>query len=276
MGTTSLIKLYPPPNVSHSLDGVYLDHDIRSLAPPGQTYVYTNFIVSLDGRISETDPDTGVRQVPSAMTNDHDLKLFAELAAQSDILLTSARHLRAAAAGRYLNLLMLDDALIEWRKDKGLVPQPRIAVVGQSLDFPLERLADDLKARLLIITTQDAPSHRLEALVREGIEVTIAAEGPSMTGRAIVDVLVTYQFNHVYSIAGPKLFRTLLEAKQLHRLYLTLAPMLIGGDGDSLMVGPRCNPPHGFRLVELYFDPQTPPSTGQLFATFEPDISDHI
>lgn len=270
MSTASLIKLYPLPSLDRALYGAYLDHDLRALASPERGYVYTNFIVSMDGRISETDPNTGIRQVPSAMTNDHDLRLFAELAAQADVLLTSARHLRAAAAGKYLNLLVLDHELIAGRKAKGLTPQPRIAVVGQSLDFPVELLADELKARLFVITTNDAPRPQREALIREGIEVMVVDEGPTLSGRAIMDVLMGRNFYYIYSIAGPKLFRTLLEAKLLHRLYLTLAPMLVAGDGDSLMVGPRFGAPQGFRIVELYFDAQQPQNTGQLFATFEP------
>lgn len=268
--SATLIKLFPLPGGIQALEGIYLNHDIRSLAGAGSSFIYTNFIVSLDGRISETDPHTGIRQVPTAMSNEHDLRLFAELAAQADVLLTSARHLRAAAAGRYLNLLMLDDSLKEWRKSQGLLPQPKIAVVGQSLDFPLEHLTDDLKARLLVITTHDAPVAARNKLAQKGIEVVIAGSGPNLPGEAIIGVLAQHHFTYIYSIAGPKLFRTLLEAKKLHRLYLTFAPMLIAGEGDSLMVGPACNPPTGFRMKELYFDSQQPPNTGQLFATFEP------
>src|SRR4051812_17752639 len=94
----NLIRLYPPPAEEQSLEGLYLAQDVRLLAQGRRPFVYTNFVTSLDGHISEPS-DTQGRQVPKAIANSHDWRLYMELVAQADVLITTERQLRAMAAG---------------------------------------------------------------------------------------------------------------------------------------------------------------------------------
>lgn len=89
---TSVIELYPAPGMSRPLHGLYLDQDLRQTAG-ADGFVYTNFISSLDGRIAMPGPNDRPR-VPPAIANAKDWRLFQELAAQADVLLTSGRYLR--------------------------------------------------------------------------------------------------------------------------------------------------------------------------------------
>src|SRR5438309_2107204 len=87
-------RLYPAPPLRLSLTGLYLGHELRTRARPGEPYVYSNFIASLDGRISELDPRSHRRVPPRAIRHPHDWQLYLELAAQADAVVVSGRRWR--------------------------------------------------------------------------------------------------------------------------------------------------------------------------------------
>ena len=79
--------------------------------------------------------------VPKKIANKRDWRLFQELAAQADIIISSGRYLRDWAEGRVQEILRVDDPeyadLKEWRLAHNLSPQPDIAIVSNSLRFPI-------------------------------------------------------------------------------------------------------------------------------------------
>lgn len=269
--TEAAVRRLFPSSEALPLHGLYLRHDLRTRAEPRRPLVYTNFISSLDGHISEADPDSGRRRVPAALANPRDWRLYMELLAQSEIVLTTARHLRAMAAGRQRELLALDDPeyadLAAWRAARALPAQPAVAVLSNRLDFPpdvAERLAGDL----LVFTGAAAPKARVEALRGAGVDVQQADH--IWQGADLVRILADKGFRSVYSIAGPGVLHTLLSAGALDRIYLTLAPLLLAGEPfDTLTRGPALTPPAGFRLFELYLDPEAPARGGQLLMSFD-------
>jgi len=120
---TSVIELYPAPGMSRPLHGLYLDQDLRQTAG-ADGFVYTNFISSLDGRIAMPGPNDRPR-VPPAIANAKDWRLFQELAAQADVLLTSGRYLREYHPTNSQDVLApyADPALRDleqWRLARGL------------------------------------------------------------------------------------------------------------------------------------------------------------
>lgn len=268
--TAPVTRLYPQRGEC-PLHGLYLAHDLRERTPTRRPFVYTNFISSLDGHISETDPDTGRRRVPKALANPRDWRLYMELLAQCDVVLTTARHLRAVAAGRQRELLSLQDReyadLAAWRRQRGLPPLPVTAVLSNRMDFP-DSVIDQLPGGLLILTGGDSNPARVVALRRAGIDV-VQGRG-TMEGGEITKLLAERKLQQVYSIAGPAVMHTLLRARALDRLYLTLAPQLLAGEPfDTLTRGPALEPPAGFRLHELYWDGAAPSPGGQLLLSFD-------
>jgi riboflavin biosynthesis pyrimidine reductase len=247
------------------LRGLYLADEV----PPREgtrPFVYTNFITSLDGRIAQPDPQTRLRRVPPAIANERDWRLYLELAAQADVLLTTARHLRAVAAARHADLLALDADLADWRTGCGMPPEPKVAVLSERLELPLESLLPGYAHRLLVVTSRSADRGRVAAAEAAGVPVLEAGAGPGLGGRAVIEALGSVGLPRVYSIAGPRVHHTLLEAKVLDRLYLTVALQVIGGEEvDTLSRGASLEPPAAFGLRSLYRDP----AGGQLFACFE-------
>jgi riboflavin biosynthesis pyrimidine reductase len=263
IGPGQVLRLLPSPSEAVALRGLYLAHDLRTWAAP---FVYTNFVASLDGHVAEVDPVSRRRRVPPAIANPRDWRLYLELAAQADVLLTTARHLRAVAAERHTELLALggpdDEDLADWRAARGLPPLPRVAVLSTQFDLPLDRLPEALRRRLLLVTGAEAAGR-----CPPGVEVVVAGAGPPPGGREVVSALARHGLPLIYSIAGPRVLRLLLQDGVLDRLYLTVVQRLLGGAGeDTLLAGPPLPAPADFLPCGLHFDPHTPGPGGQFFA----------
>ncbi len=262
----NVIRLYPPPAEEQSLEGLYLAQDLRLRRERGPPFVYSNFIASLDGHISEAGDGHG-RRVPKAIANPRDWRLYMELAAQADVLLTTERQLKAIAEGREGNFSLRRYAdLCAWRKEHELSEQPATVIISPLLQISVETVLTCYSGAILILASGDAPAKQADALKSAGIEVVFAGTGPRLTGAAIVETLNAAGYTFIYSIAGPQVLHTLLQADVLDRLYLTLAQVALGGDQyDTLTRGPAFNPPPRFKLHELYLDPHPPGAAGQFF-----------
>lgn len=268
--TASTLRRLVPPGDDRSLRGCYLDHRLHERVTPGRPFVYTNFIASLDGRISWKNP-RGFREVPPACTNPHDLRLYHELTAQAEVLLTSARHLRAAAAGRGSDMLRFGDHAAElraWRRNNGLPERPRVAAVSAGLDLPPRDQLPDIDGEITILTWGEPGEDQITRARQEGYEVRVCGAGPEMDGEELLAGLGACRT--VCSVAGPRVHTALLRAGRMDRLYLTLVPLLLAGESvDTLTAGDPLVPPPCFALSELWHDTHEPPACGQFFAVFD-------
>ncbi|QKT04074.1 dihydrofolate reductase family protein [Ectothiorhodospiraceae bacterium 2226] len=270
-----VLRLYPLPSVTRPLRGLYLDHALHRLGSATRPFVYTNFILSADGRIYHRDPHSGRREVPPTLANARDWRLYQELAAQADVVLTTARHLRAVAAGRHIGLLGVDEAqhvdLAAWRAAHGLPRHPAVAVISRELDIPADALRAHYPGPLVVVTARAADARRAGALQAAGIRV-LRAGRKNVEGAALRRALGEAGFRRIYSIAGARVLHTLLAGDSVDRLYLTQAQVLIGGERfGTLTTGPTLHPARGFRLHALYLDRGTPAGADQLFVCLARD-----
>lgn len=262
---TEALRLYPPPQTTVPLAGLCLQQRLREGGP----LVYSNFIASLDGRIAVPDAQ-GRSRVPPAIANPRDWRLYMELLAQADVVLTTGRHLRAVAAGRQADLLNITEQehhdLIQWRRQRGLPPHPDCVAVSHSLDVPAKALCAHGPQRVAVLTHDGAARERVAALSEAGIEVMRARGNGALNGRAAIDALHARGYRYIYSIAGPRVLHALLEADVLDRLYFTSALLTLGGERfDTLVRGQPFASPRGFSLAHLYYDPGAPVGASQLF-----------
>src|SRR5688500_6420529 len=161
-----IIELYPPTGRARTLDGTYLAHDLHTLGTPGQPFVYANFVSSLDGRIAVVEADTGESYVLEDLTSSHDWRLFQELQAQADCMVTPCGYLRALGKGKFQDILQvgLTKQALDigaWRTGHGLSRQPSIAIVSRTLDFPVPPSLEHHEQRVHIITADGAPAARV-------------------------------------------------------------------------------------------------------------------
>jgi hypothetical protein len=96
-----ITQLYPLPPTERPLKGTYLAHELRLYSQQSErAFVYSNFVTSLDGRIAIPHPSKPGLMVPKNTANDRDWRLFQELAAQADLIISTGRYLRDWAEGR--------------------------------------------------------------------------------------------------------------------------------------------------------------------------------
>ncbi len=264
----NVTPLYPPAADTLPLEGLYLRERLSS------PLLYSNFVTSLDGRIALARAGRVTHAVPKEIANPRDWRLYQELAAQADVLITSARFFRQALINEAQDALPLGPKyadLRRWRIERDLSEQPDLAIVSASLDLPLAALKRIVeRRRVRVLTGALAPPERKTALRNAGIEVTEAGPEARVEGGALRRALETLGAQRMYAVAGPQLLHTLLSERVLDRLYLTLAGRLLGGtDFDTLCVGPALEPAPKLHLVNLYLDPEAPAGAGQLLATYD-------
>ena len=273
-----VVQLFPPPARKRRLEGLYLD---ESLSPPAAgvpadapSLVYANFVASLDGRIAVTDAD-GASRLPDGLANPRDFRLFRELQAHADCLVTHGGYLRALASGALGNVLQVGrgaggEDIARWRADRGMAAQPAVAIVSASLDLSIPDSLAAHRQPVHVLTTAAAPRDRIEALGEAGVEVVIAGSGPWVRGRDAVEALAGRGYRRLYLQTGPRMLEAVLRDGVLSRLYLTIGHRMVGGERfDTMLRGAVLGEAGAVRLGALYLDEAADGGCGQLFACFE-------
>ena len=273
-----VVQLFPPPARKRRLEGLYLD---ESLSPPAAgvpadapALVYANFVASLDGRIAVTDAG-GASHLPDGLANPRDFRLFRELQAHADCLVTHGGYLRALASGALGNVLQVGrgaggEDIARWRADRGMTAQPAVAIVSTSLDLSLPDSLVAHRQPVHVLTTATAPRDRIEALGEAGVEVVIAGSGPWVRGRDAVEALAGRGYRRLYLQTGPRMLEAVLRDGVLSRLYLTIGHRMVGGERfDTMLRGAVLGEAGAVRLGALYLDEAADGGCGQLFACFE-------
>jgi len=272
----AVTRLYPPPATDYPLEGLYLGQIARPGKGAGTPFVYSNFITSLDGRIAIAQEGRSTRQVPTAITNPRDWRLYQELAGQADILITSGRYFRQSEIEEAQDRLPVSahpdyGDIREWRSRHGLAPQPDIAILSRSLAIPEESFKPYQNRRIIVFTGRQAEAERIARLREQGVEVITAGDGRTVDGVVLIAMLADMGYASIYAIAGPDVLHTLLKARVLNRLYLTTTHQLLAGEHfDTFTRGAGFDPALGMQLISLYLDRHAPSGAGQWFSAFEP------
>ena len=271
-----MTQLFPVPCKERQLEGLYLDEILPAPTGGVPAFVYANFVTSLDGRIAVTD-DGGTSRLPTGLTNPRDWRLFQELQAHADCLVSHGGYLRALASGHLGNVLQVgvgegSGDIVRWRATQSMAEQPAIAVLSASLDLTIpESLAAHDQPVHVLTTATSRPEHRA-ALREAGFDVEVTGPGPYVRARDAVEALAARGYRRLYLQTGPRMLDSALRDRVLARLYLTLSHRLVGGDRFDTMV--RGDTPLGatgrLRLGTLYLDEAPGLDCGQLFARFDP------
>jgi riboflavin biosynthesis pyrimidine reductase len=272
---TGVIEMYPASGITRELKGLYLRETLEAAAPERSPFIYSNFISSLDGRIALPGPGRNSHQVPPAIANDRDWRLFQELAAQADLLITSGRYFRQskneeAQAELPVGTSAEFDDLRAWRIEQGLSPQPDIAVFSSSLDVPVSAINRYNDRNVYLITGSTADSQKLEKITaRSHTQVISCGRQGHVDASLLRDKLKQLGYRRVYAIAGPAVLHTLLLGNALDRLYHTTAHCLLGSTKfDTFVWGPELDPAVCMPLRAMYLDRHAPAGAGQTLAVY--------
>lgn len=225
--------------------GVYLNEFDLSDSKP---VVFSNFITSLDGKIAMHDGAN--MTVPKLTANNRDWRLFNELAAQADILVTSGRYIRDLMNDNAQDILpMIDrpglDDLINWRLDKGLKRNPDLAILSRQ---PFNTLPKTITAQRTVLqynTKNDA----------------------FVDTRHVLSDLINKGYKRIYLVTGGILFNSFLANDLVDILYLTFVPRILGGETFTTFCEGAAFLEHAkdFELSHIIHDAETPGSGGQFF-----------
>lgn len=265
--------LFPECGPARPLHGLYLDLYLHQRGSLRRPWVYANFLSSLDGRIA-VGKDEDELAVPKAMTSANDFRLLQELQAQADCLVVHGAYLRALAAGRLGNVLQIGQRdsgadLAGWRLEHGLSPQPAIAIVSASLDFPMPESIRAFQQPCFIATGAAADRQQIARWQRQGWEVVIAGSGDGAEAAPLVRELGQRGYRSVYLGSGPRLLESMVRDGCLDSLFHTSTHQLLGGDPAVTMIaGPLLGAAGRLQLRSLYYDPAEPAGAGQFFAHY--------
>jgi len=273
---SQILQLYPEAGQAQALLGTYLAHRLHKLGSEMRPCVYANFVSSLDGRIALSNAEDGGSYLPTRLTSVSDWRLFRELQAQADCLITHSGYLRSLAAGKLDDILQVgvrdeDADLGRWRLENGLPVQPAVVIASASLEFPMPSSIKMHKQKVYIATGEKSDPIKIRRWRDSGCEVIIAGKKQFAEGAPLVSALAVLGYKSLYLIAGPQMLETMLRDCQLTRLYLTITHQIFGGKKFcSIFSGPELQSGGNLHMKSLYYDPHLPSGAGQWFAQFEP------
>lgn len=185
-------------------------------------WIRTNFVSTLDGAAYASDGLSG------SLGGDADTRVFALLRSLADVIIVGAGTARAEGYGP-IKPGALDADL---RHRIGLAPIPPIAVVSNSLNIPVELITPGQ----IVITTEDAPGARIEAL-REQVDVIAAGKG-DVDWPNVVQQLGERGLNRILCEGGPTLHGRLVALDLVDELCWSIAPVMATGTAPRIAHGP--------------------------------------
>lgn len=271
--TAPVRPLYPDAGVPVPLQGLYLGATLPDQGRFGP-WIYGNFVATLDGRIALADPQSGRLGVTASIGDARDWRLFQELAARADVLITSGRYLRDLRLGTAQDVLPLSSKtpfadLLEWRVRNGYPRQPDVAVMSSSLDFQLPDALFRQGRHVTVLTSTSAGDDAVRRHERCGARVLRVSEGNMVRGDDAARGLGELGYRRAYSVTGPYVLHSLLSSGALDALFLTQRHRIVSGEHYSTITeGPALAPPADLQLQWLYLDTATETAPGQQFARF--------
>ncbi len=270
-------RLFPDPSTEHDLENLYLSQHAENFygwhyKNTNKPLVVANFLSSIDGRIAIQQQDT-VMQLPKNLTSKEDFRLFLELYAQADCLITHSGYLRALDENRLGNILQLPneavfDDLREWRLQNGLKINPDIVIASSSMDFPLHASLENSGQKIFIATGCETNASKVDEWKEKGFEILITGQSKFVEGAPLIQALYERNYKHIYLIAGPKMLHTMLEDQQLHKLYLSSSHQMLAGNTFTTLLEGNALTNCKLELQSLFYDASSENNCGQFFSSY--------
>lgn len=225
-------------------------------APAGRPFVFTNFVVSHDGRISFDEPRrSGGGDV--SRNAPHDLWLMALLRARADAILTGAGTLRVARRHRWLpwETFPADElALAALRAAEGRAPLPALVVVSGSGKIAPDAAALHVPSRPVIVATTAAGEPQARAAVASLAHASLhISPGDTVDLAALFAALrAEHGVATLLSEGGARIYAELIAAALIDEVFTTASPIVVGNR-------PPPAPPRPSLVEGIAFPPNSPP-----------------
>ena len=272
-----ITRLFPPTGEAQSVQGLYLRPGRIAGEEGAIPLVYANFLSSLDGRIALADSDDEQYQLPQRLKSRLDFRLFLELYAHADCIITHGGYMRSLQDKRLGNILQLPECaetqyLHRWRAEQGLKSAPDVMILSGSLDFPWHDSLDEHGQKVHLATTAEATPERIEYWREKGMEPLRFGQGRLVDVEPLMSFLQQQDYRSVYLVAGPELMHDLLRHNYVQRYFTTISHQLLAGsDFKTVLSGAELGDQGALDLCGLFYMPPSKAEVGQWFAEFEPN-----
>jgi riboflavin biosynthesis pyrimidine reductase len=206
--------------------------------------LYANFVQTVDGVVAIPSVERSNAVIAAGSATDR--FLMGLLRATADAVLIGSGTLMGSPKALWRAEGAAPDyaaAFAELRRRLGKPPHPEVVVAtGSGLVDPGHPL---LASGALVLTTEQGAA-RLRGTVPAATEVVALGDGAECDADALVGALHARGYARILSEAGPHLFGSLLEARLVEELFLTVSPLLLGRGPEprlGLVAGSALDPP---------------------------------
>jgi riboflavin biosynthesis pyrimidine reductase len=185
-----------------------------------------NFVQTLDGVVALPGVPRSNAQI--ADESDADRFVMGLLRACADVVVVGSGTVRISPQATWRADRAFPpaaSAFRELRRRRGLAEQPAVAILTGSGTF--DPTHPVLRRGAMVLTTSGAAAS-LQAAVPSASEVIAVTDGEAVDVVAALELLRSRGFRLVLSEGGPTLMASLLSARVVDELFLTLSPLLAG------------------------------------------------
>jgi 5-amino-6-(5-phosphoribosylamino)uracil reductase len=204
--------------------------DWRIPQQPRRPYVFVNFAVSHDGRISFNEPGhLGAADVNQR--NPHDRWLMGLLRARADAVLIGDGTLRAAVAHVWTpDYIFPEDAaaFAALRRREGRTPVPWLVVLSQTGELPAN--AEVWRERMpVVVVTPRGRGHAVRSMRHRGRVRLLELGADTVDVRQLMAILARqFGVRTLLCEGGARTYGALLRAGCVDEEFLTICPLVIG------------------------------------------------
>lgn len=232
----------------NEIAGAYLNRDLQGIAKKaGRMIVVSNYVCDLNEVIAKKD-ENGEFQVATELKNESDWRLFQELTAQADVIITGSAYLKRFAKKGENAENVIDqfskggqfEDLGDWREAHKLKRNPDIAIVARSLDFDIPQAVLKDNRKVMIFTTyESATSPKAKEFMGKGVYV-IGSGLDGVKGKFMTDFLAARGYKVAKMTTGPRVLKILMDANVLDELYITKVQKEIAAQPEDIqtILGP--------------------------------------
>lgn len=223
-------------------------------------FVYANFVMSLDGRISFNTPGHGGGGDVSRR-DEHDRWLMGLLRARADAILVGGSSIEAAGNHVWTPEAVAPEDSEAWsdlRTAENRSAVPLLVVLTRSGGIPRSAPVLDSPQLPVLIATTTGGAERARGVLGDRHWIRYLVTGEQLDNVAVLHTLRDeYNVQHLLVEGGPQILGALVAGKLLDDAFVTLSPILIGSSDQqprpSLVEGVAFgfqNPPR-LRLLSL-------------------------
>ena len=207
-------------------------------------YVTMNMAMSTDGKIS-TYQGKSIQ-----FSSVEDRRVMDEIRFQADAILIGANTLRVDG----IHLWIKTEALVKKRAAQKKAPHPINIVISRSLDIPTDcRFFSYPDTEKWIITSENSDSEKMNDLARFArIHALSQSQSHDDIDLSLVMAyLKKWGVNRLLLEGGSRLNFQMISHNFVDELYLTICPIIIGGERVASPVGGQGFPSHKIRNLKF-------------------------